>query len=103
MRTSLRRANVEVRGPGIQQNVWRTDPDQSLPRLAGLRDGGATVAVSSSCSLGKSTVVRTWAKSRQTLKHSRRDRHEPKVYEINMIRAATLNRAAAGTSLSMPE
>ncbi|MGW4118734.1 5-methyltetrahydropteroyltriglutamate--homocysteine S-methyltransferase [Nocardia sp. NPDC004711] len=32
-------------------NVWRVDPDRALPRLAALREGGARVAVSSSCSL----------------------------------------------------
>ncbi|MGV9834151.1 5-methyltetrahydropteroyltriglutamate--homocysteine S-methyltransferase [Nocardia niigatensis] len=32
-------------------NVWRIDPDTALPRLRGLRAAGATVAVSSSCSL----------------------------------------------------
>ncbi|MET8426240.1 5-methyltetrahydropteroyltriglutamate--homocysteine S-methyltransferase [Nocardia sp. NPDC004860] len=32
-------------------NVWRVDPDRALPRLAALREGGAQVAVSSSCSL----------------------------------------------------
>ncbi|MEU8896194.1 5-methyltetrahydropteroyltriglutamate--homocysteine S-methyltransferase [Nocardia sp. NPDC048505] len=32
-------------------NVWRVDPDQALPRLRALREAGATVAVSSSCSL----------------------------------------------------
>ncbi|MFJ9365367.1 5-methyltetrahydropteroyltriglutamate--homocysteine S-methyltransferase [Nocardia sp. NPDC101769] len=32
-------------------NVWRVDPARALPRLAALRDGGAPVAVSSSCSL----------------------------------------------------
>ena len=32
-------------------NVWRVDPDAALPRLRELRSAGATVAVSSSCSL----------------------------------------------------
>ncbi|WP_433576225.1 5-methyltetrahydropteroyltriglutamate--homocysteine S-methyltransferase [Nocardia brasiliensis] len=32
-------------------NVWRVDPDVALPVLRDLREGGATVAVSSSCSL----------------------------------------------------
>lgn len=32
-------------------NIWRVDPDHALPRLTDLRDAGATVAVSSSCSL----------------------------------------------------
>ncbi|MEV0247119.1 5-methyltetrahydropteroyltriglutamate--homocysteine S-methyltransferase [Nocardia sp. NPDC050712] len=32
-------------------NVWRVDPDLALPVLRDLRAGGATVAVSSSCSL----------------------------------------------------
>ncbi|MBY8856123.1 5-methyltetrahydropteroyltriglutamate--homocysteine S-methyltransferase [Nocardia sp. CA2R105] len=32
-------------------NVWRTDPDAALAALAELSDGGASVAVSSSCSL----------------------------------------------------
>ncbi|MBL1079817.1 5-methyltetrahydropteroyltriglutamate--homocysteine S-methyltransferase, partial [Nocardia sp. 2] len=32
-------------------NIWRVDPDVALPRLRALRDAGAPVAVSSSCSL----------------------------------------------------
>ncbi|MEU6584057.1 5-methyltetrahydropteroyltriglutamate--homocysteine S-methyltransferase [Nocardia sp. NPDC046763] len=42
---------VVVAGIVDGYNVWRVDPDRALPRLAALRDGGASVAVSSSCSL----------------------------------------------------
>ncbi|UFS97890.1 5-methyltetrahydropteroyltriglutamate--homocysteine S-methyltransferase [Nocardia huaxiensis] len=40
-----------VAGIADGYNVWRVDPDRALPRLRQLRDGGAPVAVSSSCSL----------------------------------------------------
>ncbi|MEV5647384.1 5-methyltetrahydropteroyltriglutamate--homocysteine S-methyltransferase [Nocardia sp. NPDC052254] len=45
------RDTVVVAGIVNGYNVWRIDPDAALPRLRELRAAGATVAVSSSCSL----------------------------------------------------